>query len=74
MCCSFWWKPNRRDMKRVVLLFPDHLSIADFVLSQKLRNPEINSQEQTVTGILTETDIQVAQAIYGAILKEAPKI
>lgn len=61
-------------MKRVVLLFPDHLSIADFVLSQKLRNPEINSQEQTVTGILTETDIQVAQAIYGAILKEAPKI
>lgn len=74
MCCSFWWKPNRRDMKRVVLLFPDHLSIADFVLSQKLRNPEINSQEQTVTGILTEADIQVAQAIYGAILKEAPKI
>lgn len=61
-------------MKRVVLLFPDHLSIADFVLSQKLRNPEINSQEQTVTGILTEADIQVAQAIYGAILKEAPKI
>jgi hypothetical protein len=61
-------------MKQVVLIFPDHLSIADYVLSQKVRNAEVNSDEQTVTATLTEMDIKVATETYGAILKvETPK-
>lgn len=56
-------------MKRVVLIFPDHLSIADFILTQKPQKAEVNSNEQTVTATLTVTDIEVAKQVYQAILK-----
>lgn len=54
-------------MKRVVLLFPDHLSIAAFVLTLKLRNTEVNSMEQTVTATLIDTDIEVAKKIVALL-------
>jgi hypothetical protein len=61
-------------MKKVVLRFPDHLSIADFVLAQKPKNAEVNSLEQTVIASLNDSDIEIAKEVYGAILRaEIPK-
>jgi hypothetical protein len=61
-------------MNKVVLIFPDQSSIADFILSQSPGNAEVDSLEQSVTAALTPTDIEVAMEMYGAILKaETPK-
>jgi hypothetical protein len=53
-------------MKKVVLRFPSHLSIVNFVLSQKPTNAEVNSLEQTLIASLSKDDIKLATEGYGA--------
>jgi hypothetical protein len=61
-------------MNKVILIFPDQSSIADFIVSRSPASAEVDSLEQTVTAALTPTDIEVATELYGAILKaETPR-
>jgi hypothetical protein len=55
-------------MKKVTLLFPDHLTIADYILSEKVRDANVDFSQQTLTAALTEQDIEVAHARYGAVV------
>jgi hypothetical protein len=55
-------------MKKVTLLFPDHLTIADYILSEKVRDANVDFSQQTLTAALTEQDIEVALERYGAVV------
>ena len=57
-------------MKEVKLIFPDNLSMADFVLKEKVNNAEANSQEQILTAEMPHEKVVVAETLYGAILKK----
>ena len=56
-------------MKKVVLLFPNTTSIADFILSERVSNAEVNSFEQTLIASMDDKQIAKAETVYGAILK-----
>jgi hypothetical protein len=56
-------------MKKVVLLFPDTTSLADFIMSERINNAEVNSFEQTLVAPMIDTQITKAETVYGAILK-----
>jgi hypothetical protein len=56
-------------MKIVVMLFPDTTSIADFVMSERISNAEVNSFEQTLIAPMIDKQIVKAETVYGAILK-----
>lgn len=60
-------------MKKVVLLFPDISSMADFIMNEKVGNAEANTFEQTLIAIVTDKEIVTAQRIYGAIIKASIK-
>jgi hypothetical protein len=56
-------------MKRVVLIFTDTSSIAEFILRERVSNAEVDSYEQTLTAIINDSQIKVAEDEYKAILK-----
>jgi hypothetical protein len=56
-------------MKKVVLIFPDTLSMADFILTQRVSNAEVNSVSHTIVAPMTDKQIIIAETEYGAILK-----
>ena len=56
-------------MKKVVMVFPDTVSIIDFMLSNNVSNVEVNSIDQTITGVIAEDKIEKALNDYGAHLK-----
>jgi hypothetical protein len=56
-------------MKRVVLLFPDTPSIADFIMAERVTNAEVNSLEQTLIASMADKDVVKAETLYGAIKK-----
>ena len=58
-------------MRKVVLIFPDVISIAEFVLNYKVAKIIIDSSEKRVTGIITEKHLEIAVKKYGARIKES---
>lgn len=58
-------------MKKVVLIFPDTENMADFILNQEFQTAEVNSVEQTVTAIVTDLQLEVAQTVYGATVRSS---
>lgn len=56
-------------MSSVLLVFPDIMCIADFVIKYEVGNVEINSLEHTISGLLPDKLIMLACAEYGAYLK-----
>lgn len=56
-------------MKKVILIFPDSATIADFVIIHGISNTEVNSKELTLTAFLTEEQIVIASTMYGAIVQ-----
>jgi hypothetical protein len=56
-------------MKRVVLLFPDTPSIADFIMAERVSHAEVNSLEQTLIASMTDNEVVKAETLYGAIQK-----
>jgi hypothetical protein len=56
-------------MKRVLLIFPDVVSLSGFVMHKKPGNVEVNSQELSLSGYLTDSEIECACSKYAAFLK-----
>jgi hypothetical protein len=56
-------------MKEVVLIFPDVQSMADFIVAEKISKAEADSFEQTVIGVVSDDQIEIAKQVYGAMLK-----
>ena len=61
-------------MKKVVLIFPDNISMAEFILSQKPSKVETNSIERSIVAVLTDKQIEVACKTYGASLKRSNQL
>lgn len=55
-------------MKNVVLIFPDTISLASFILASNVSNAEVNTREQTLIAPLDDDDIITACEDYGAHL------
>ena len=58
-------------MRKVVLIFPDVISIAEFVLNYKVAKIIIDSSEKRVTGIISDKHLDIAVKQYGAKVKES---
>jgi hypothetical protein len=56
-------------MKRVVLLFPNITSMANFIISERINNAEVNSVEQTLVASMIDKQVIKAETVYGAIKK-----
>ena len=56
-------------MEKVVLLFPNIVSISNFLLQYRIAGIEVNSLERSVIGCLTSDQIIVACNQYNAYLK-----
>lgn len=58
-------------MKKVLLHFPDAISIAVFITVQSLANAEVNYRELFLIAALTEIQVDLACTQYKAVLKES---
>jgi hypothetical protein len=61
-------------MFKVVLVFPDSVSLAEFVLQERLRGIETNCSEYLLSGQLTEEQIKKARKIFKAFVRVARKV
>lgn len=58
-------------MKKAILLFPDSISLADFVLKYQIKGADVHSCEHTLSAELSDKELKVAQKQYGAeLIKE----
>ena len=55
-------------MKKVLLLFPDSVSMSDFIILTKISHAEVNSKERSLITFLEEDEIINACTKYGALL------
>jgi hypothetical protein len=53
---------------RVVLIFPDTESLADFIAQLEVLG-EVNGQEYTFVGILSEGQIRTARQLFNAYVR-----
>jgi len=56
-------------MKKSVMIFPDSMSMANFIIREKIRGAEVNSIEKTLVAPMNDKQIVSAETLYGAILK-----
>jgi len=58
-------------MRKVVLVFPDVISITEFILTYKVSKAIVDSVEKTLKAVISEKDLTVACKGYGAKIKES---
>lgn len=58
-------------MRKVILVFPDITSIAEFLLTNKVSKTIIDSSQKTLKGIMSDKVLNVAVKQYGARIKES---
>jgi len=58
-------------MRKVVLLFPDTVSISEFLLMQKVSRVIIDTGEKMLRGILTDAQLHIACKQYGAKIRSS---
>jgi len=58
-------------MRKVILIFPDVISLTEFVLSHKVSKTIIDSSQKTLKGIMSDKVLSVAVKEYGAKIKES---
>ena len=51
------------------MIFPDNMSIANFIIKEKIRAAEVNSFEKILIAPMNDKQIESAETLYGAILK-----
>jgi hypothetical protein len=51
------------------MIFPDSMSMANFIIREKIRGAEVNSIEKTLVAPMNDKQIVSAETLYGAILK-----
>ena len=56
-------------MKKIVMIFPDNSSMANFIIREKITGAEVNSFEKVLVAPMNDKQIVSAQTLYGAILK-----
>jgi hypothetical protein len=56
-------------MKKVVLIFPDTVKMADFIIANNISNVIADSLEQSLTGEMTDDDIITACEEFDAFAK-----
>jgi hypothetical protein len=56
-------------MKKVVLIFPDTLKMADFIIANNISNVIADSLEQSLTGEMTDDEIITACEEFDAFAK-----
>ena len=61
-------------MFKVVLVFPDSVSLAEFVLQERVKGIETNCSEHLLSGQLTEEQIKKARKIFKAFVRVARKV
>jgi hypothetical protein len=61
-------------MFKVVLVFPDSVSLAEFVLQERVKGIETNCSEYLLSGQLTEEQIKKARKIFKAFVRVARKV
>lgn len=66
--CSF---KQLHFMRKVILVFPDVTSIAEFLLNHKVSKTIIDSSQKTLKGIITDKALDAAVKQYGARIKES---
>jgi hypothetical protein len=57
-------------MRKVILIFPDVASIAEFLQHYKVSKSLVDSAEKSLKGIMSEADLIVACKQYGAKVKD----
>jgi hypothetical protein len=58
-------------MRKVILLFPDVTSIAEFLLTHKVSKTIVDSSQKTLKGIISDKVLDAAVKKYGAKVKES---
>ena len=56
-------------MKKIVMIFPDNTSMANFIIREKIRSVEVNSFENVLVAPMNDKQVASAETLYGAILK-----
>lgn len=56
-------------MKKIVMIFPDNSSMANFIIREKITGAEVNSFEKVLVAPMNDKQIVIAKTLYGAILK-----
>jgi hypothetical protein len=60
-------------VEKVVMIFPDTYSMADFLIKEEITNAEANSVEQSIIAIITSKQIEIAEMEFGAIIRSMIK-
>lgn len=58
-------------MRKVILVFPNVTSIAEFLLTNKVSKTIIESSQKTLKGVMSDKVLDVALKQYGAKIKES---
>jgi len=58
-------------MRKVILLFPDIVSMAEFILTHKVSRVIIDSSEKMLRGTISDKHLDIACRQYGAKIKES---
>jgi len=58
-------------MRKVLLIFPDVTSLADFVLTHRLSKVITDSAAKTLQGTIHENYVEIACRQFGAKIKES---
>lgn len=58
-------------MRKVILVFPDINSIAEFLLTNKVSKTIVDSSQKTLKGVISDKALDTAVKQYGAKIKES---
>jgi hypothetical protein len=58
-------------MRKVILIFPNVISLTEFVLTQKVSRIIIDSSQKMLKGTITESNLSIACKEYGAKIRES---
>ena len=57
-------------MKQVVLMFPDIVSLCDFILDNSISHIDARSNPAILKGLLTDSQIMIAETMYNAFVEK----
>ena len=58
-------------MRKVILVFPDVISLTDFILTHKVSKIIIDSSQKMLKGTISESHLGIACKQYGARVRES---
>ena len=58
-------------MRKVILIFPDITSVAEFLLTYKVSKAIVESSEKKLKAVMSDKHLNIACKQYGAKIKES---